>query len=120
MSDALEIKPRTHLVNAKITYAVELQSVMRELLTEVRFPWVSAEQSRLSDPKQASGHRMELIIIALIAFEATLVSIEYTFGRTLMCLIIGFHSRRTRDLENDNWKALPSNWIPLNTMLLTQ
>ncbi len=35
MSDALEIKSRTQLVNAKITYAVELQSVMRELLTEV-------------------------------------------------------------------------------------
>jgi uncharacterized Rmd1/YagE family protein len=35
MSDALEIKLRTQLVNAKITYAVELQSVMRELLTEV-------------------------------------------------------------------------------------
>lgn len=56
MNDALEIRSRTQLVNAKITYAVELQSVMRELLTE------------------ASGHRMELIIIALIAFEATLVS----------------------------------------------
>jgi uncharacterized Rmd1/YagE family protein len=35
MSDALEIKSRTQLLNAKITYAVELQSVMRELLTEV-------------------------------------------------------------------------------------
>ncbi|CCA67117.1 probable RMD1-protein required for Meiotic Division [Serendipita indica DSM 11827] len=58
MSDALEIKSRTQLVNAKITYAVELQSVMRELLTE------------------ASGHRMELIIIALIAFEATLAFIR--------------------------------------------
>ncbi|PVG04432.1 putative RMD1-protein required for meiotic division [Serendipita vermifera] len=58
MSDALDIKSRTQLVNAKITYAVELQSVMRELLTE------------------ASGHRMELIIIALIAFEATLAFIR--------------------------------------------
>ena len=35
MSNALDIKSRTQLVNAKITYAVELQSVMRELLTEV-------------------------------------------------------------------------------------
>lgn len=37
MSDALEIKSRTQILNAKITYAVELQSVMRELLTEVSF-----------------------------------------------------------------------------------
>ncbi|KAG9057737.1 hypothetical protein FS842_004393 [Serendipita sp. 407] len=58
MSEALEIKSRTQLVNAKITYAVELQSVMRELLTE------------------ASGHRMELIIIALIAVEVTLAFIR--------------------------------------------
>ena len=35
MSDALEIKSRTQIVNSKVTYAVELQSVMRELLTEV-------------------------------------------------------------------------------------
>ncbi|KAG8790406.1 hypothetical protein FRC17_008913, partial [Serendipita sp. 399] len=58
MSEALEIKSRTQLVNAKITYAVELQSVMRELLTE------------------ASGHRMELIIIVLIAVEVTLAFIR--------------------------------------------
>ena len=36
MSNALEIKLRTQVVNAKITYAVEVQSVLRDLLTEVR------------------------------------------------------------------------------------
>ena len=36
VSDALEIKARTQLVNEKITYAAELQSVLRQLLTEVR------------------------------------------------------------------------------------
>lgn len=36
MSNALEIKSRTQVVNAKITYAVEVQSVLRDLLTEVR------------------------------------------------------------------------------------
>lgn len=74
MSDALEIKSRTQLVNAKITYAVELQSVMRELLTE------------------ASGHRMELIIIALIAFEATLAFIRE--GPEIWRMITGKHSSK--------------------------
>ena len=36
MSNALEIRSRTQVVNAKITYAVEVQSVLRDLLTEVR------------------------------------------------------------------------------------
>ena len=35
VSDALEIKARTHSINEKITYAAELQSVLRQLLTEV-------------------------------------------------------------------------------------
>lgn len=35
VSDALEIKARTQLVNEKITYAAELQAVLRQLLTEV-------------------------------------------------------------------------------------
>jgi len=39
MSNALEIKLRTQVVNAKITYAVEVQSVLRDLLTEVRKPY---------------------------------------------------------------------------------
>jgi uncharacterized Rmd1/YagE family protein len=36
VSEALEIKARTHSINEKITYAAELQSVLRQLLTEVR------------------------------------------------------------------------------------
>ena len=43
-------------LNQKIDYAQEIQSNLRALLTE------------------ASGHRMELIIIALIAVEVVIVS----------------------------------------------
>lgn len=57
VSEALEIKARADSVNAKITYAAELQGLLRELLAE------------------SSGHRMELIIIALIAVEVVIVSI---------------------------------------------
>ncbi|KZT40010.1 hypothetical protein SISSUDRAFT_1060667 [Sistotremastrum suecicum HHB10207 ss-3] len=58
MSEALEIKGRTVSVNEKITYAVETQSLLRELLAE------------------SSGHRMELIIIALIAVEVVIAIIR--------------------------------------------
>ncbi|KAH9917039.1 uncharacterized protein B0H18DRAFT_884224 [Fomitopsis serialis] len=54
LSAALEMKLRTQSVNEKITYAAEMQSVLRELLTET------------------SAHRMELIIIALIAVEVVI------------------------------------------------
>lgn len=57
--EALEIKARADSVNAKITYAAELQGLLRELLAE------------------SSGHRMELIIIALIAVEVVIVSLEF-------------------------------------------
>ncbi|KAI0264415.1 hypothetical protein BC834DRAFT_262164 [Gloeopeniophorella convolvens] len=36
LSSALEVKARTHAVNDKITYAAEVQSVLRQLLHEVR------------------------------------------------------------------------------------
>jgi uncharacterized Rmd1/YagE family protein len=58
VSEALEIKARADSVNAKITYAAELQGLLRELLAE------------------SSGHRMELIIIALIAVEVVIVSTD--------------------------------------------
>jgi uncharacterized Rmd1/YagE family protein len=58
ISDALEIKARTASLNSKITYAAEVQSVLRELLAE------------------ASTHKLELIIIALIAVEVTIVIIR--------------------------------------------
>ncbi|CCM01385.1 uncharacterized protein FIBRA_03436 [Fibroporia radiculosa] len=58
LSNALEMKARTRSVNDKITYAAEMQSVLRELLTET------------------SGHRMELIIIALIAVEVIICLIR--------------------------------------------
>lgn len=45
MSNALEIKLRTQVVNAKITYAVEVQSVLRDLLTEVRVSYCNYDPS---------------------------------------------------------------------------
>ncbi|KAH9850377.1 hypothetical protein C2E23DRAFT_887530 [Lenzites betulinus] len=71
LSNALEIRLRTRSVNDKITYAAEMQSVLRELLTET------------------SAHRMELIIIALIAVEVVICLIrdgpelwEMVFGKS--------------------------------------
>ncbi|KAF6754449.1 cytoplasmic protein [Ephemerocybe angulata] len=58
MSNALEVRNRTNALNDKITYAAEMQSMLRALLTE------------------SSGHSMELIIIALIAVEVVLAIIR--------------------------------------------
>ncbi|KAJ3518483.1 hypothetical protein NMY22_g13649 [Coprinellus aureogranulatus] len=58
MSNALEVRGRTNALNDKITYAAEMQSTLRALLTE------------------SSGHSMELIIIALIAVEVILAFIR--------------------------------------------
>lgn len=58
LSNALEMKARIRSVNDKITYAAEMQSVLRQLLTET------------------SGHRMELIIIALISVEVVICLIR--------------------------------------------
>jgi len=54
LNAALEVKARTRAVNDKITYAAEVQSVLRQLLHET------------------SSARMELIIIALIAVEVVI------------------------------------------------
>ncbi|KAF8340426.1 uncharacterized protein EI90DRAFT_3116981 [Cantharellus anzutake] len=58
MSKALDIHERVNALNQKITYAAEVQVTLRELLTE------------------SSTHRMELIIIALIAVEAAIAVIR--------------------------------------------
>lgn len=58
MSNALEVKMRTNAVNEKITYATEVQSILRQLLTE------------------STAHRMELVIIALIAVEVVIALIR--------------------------------------------
>ncbi|KAI0078835.1 hypothetical protein K474DRAFT_1706223 [Panus rudis PR-1116 ss-1] len=70
LSNALEMGSRTRAVNDKITYAAEVQSILRQLLTET------------------SGHRMELVIIALIAVEVVICLIrdgpelwEMVFGK---------------------------------------
>ena len=69
MADALDIKSRTHSLNEKITYAAEVQSVLRELLTE------------------SSAHRMELIIILLISVEVVIVSTPVSFRFFLLNLV---------------------------------
>ncbi|KDQ59231.1 hypothetical protein JAAARDRAFT_33955 [Jaapia argillacea MUCL 33604] len=58
LSNALEMNSRTQIVNDKITYAAEVQSILRQLLTE------------------SSTHRMELVIIALIAVEVVIALIR--------------------------------------------
>ncbi|KAI0250192.1 hypothetical protein BJV78DRAFT_1283334 [Lactifluus subvellereus] len=58
LSAALEMKARTRAVNDKITYAAEVQSVLRQLLHET------------------SSARMELVIIALIAVEVVIALIR--------------------------------------------
>ncbi|KAI9455996.1 hypothetical protein F5148DRAFT_946839, partial [Russula earlei] len=61
LSAALEVKARTRAVNDKITYAAEVQSVLRQLLHEAR---------------KDSFARMELVIIMLIAVEVVIVLIR--------------------------------------------
>ncbi|KAI0926118.1 hypothetical protein AcW1_008370 [Taiwanofungus camphoratus] len=66
LSNALEMKARTRSVNDKITYAAEMQSVLRELLTET------------------SAYSMEFIIIALITVEVIIVSLNTSIPRTTL------------------------------------
>ncbi|GJJ08174.1 hypothetical protein Clacol_002382 [Clathrus columnatus] len=76
VSEALEIKARIASFNEKITYAAEVQSTLRELLVE------------------SSSHRMELIIIALIAVEVIIAIIRE--GSELWSMVTGkpAHSRQ--------------------------
>jgi len=73
LSNALEIRLRLRSVNDKITYAAETQAVLRQLLTET------------------SGHRMELIIILLIAVEVVICLIRD--GPELWELTLGKHQK---------------------------
>lgn len=58
ITSEFEIKERIETINKKIDYAQEVQTTLRALLTE------------------ASGHRMEVIIIVLIAVEVVLALIR--------------------------------------------
>ncbi|KAI0342864.1 hypothetical protein BDW22DRAFT_1330016 [Trametopsis cervina] len=58
LSNALEMKTRVRVLNEKITYAAETQSVLRQLLTET------------------SAHQLELIITILIAVEVVICLIR--------------------------------------------
>ncbi|WWD17341.1 hypothetical protein CI109_101782 [Kwoniella shandongensis] len=58
IASEFEIKERIDAFNKKVDYAQEVQSTLRALLTE------------------SSGHRMEIIIILLIAFEVCIVLIR--------------------------------------------
>ncbi|EGO24802.1 hypothetical protein SERLADRAFT_468651 [Serpula lacrymans var. lacrymans S7.9] len=79
--NALEVKTRTSSVNDKITYAAEVQSTLRQLLTE------------------SSGHRMELVIIALIAVEVVIALIRD--GPELWHMVFGSESH---ELETETQK----------------
>ncbi len=75
VSEEFELKERIDAVNQKVDYANEVQSTLRALLTEVGRlrTWLP---TRAYPQFQASGHRMELIIIALIAVEVCIVLIR--------------------------------------------
>jgi uncharacterized Rmd1/YagE family protein len=73
-----EIKERVDLLNKKIDYAQEIQNTLRALLTE------------------ASGHRMELIIIVLIAVEVVFVSNKKTNNLKYEISKAGSESTATR------------------------
>ncbi|EJD06693.1 DUF155-domain-containing protein [Fomitiporia mediterranea MF3/22] len=75
ISDGLDIRARTQLLNNKITYASEVQSVLRELLTE------------------SSAHRMELIIILLISVEVVICLIRD--GPDLWQMIVGTEDKES-------------------------
>jgi len=79
MSEALEIRERIGTVNKKITYAAEVQVTLRELLTE------------------SSSHRMEVIIIALIAVEVAIAIIRD--GPELWHMAFGVHPKETEREE---------------------
>lgn len=75
-----EIKERIDTINKKIDYAQEVQNTLRALLTE------------------ASGHRMELIIILLITVEVIIVSFVFAWGNPgqgeTLALRVGGRGRR--------------------------
>lgn len=72
MATEFEIKERIDAINKKIDYAQEVQNTLRALLTEVSsYP----RRPALADDRQASGHRMEVIIILLIAVEVVIVGL---------------------------------------------
>jgi len=72
--EALDIKPRIESLNAKLNHCEHLLEVLRALLTE------------------ESSHRMELIIIYLIAFEVGMALVSHEYVPTPLAL----------------WHALPS------------
>ncbi|KZV88989.1 DUF155-domain-containing protein [Exidia glandulosa HHB12029] len=77
LSNALEMRQRIAALNSKITYASETQTTLREMLAE------------------SSGHRMELVIIALISVEVVFVLIHN--GPDLWNMITG----KEVDVDND-------------------
>ncbi|KAI5119439.1 hypothetical protein M0805_008378 [Coniferiporia weirii] len=81
VADALDISARTNSLNDKITYAAEVQSVLRELLTE------------------SSAHRMELIIILLISVEVVICLIRD--GPELWDMLRG-SEKSTKDVKHEH------------------
>jgi uncharacterized Rmd1/YagE family protein len=68
------MEDRIETINQKIDYASEVQSTLRALLTEVRTSCCMVGlRLTVETYSQGSAHRMEVIIIALIAVEVVLV-----------------------------------------------
>jgi len=106
LSNALEMRGRTSSLNDKITYAAEVQSMLRQLLTEVSSFLSPLNASLTVQRAQSSGHSMELIIIALIAVEVVIVSVLHR-----PCPLVvdnnlsGYHSRWPRALGDGLWQG---------------
>ncbi|WRT66300.1 uncharacterized protein IL334_003254 [Kwoniella shivajii] len=83
IASEFEIKERIDAFNKKLDYAQEVQNTLRALLTE------------------SSGHRMEIIIILLIAVEVVIVLIRE--GPELVhkaAEILGIHSEKIEEIED--------------------
>jgi uncharacterized Rmd1/YagE family protein len=74
VSSEFEMEDRIETINQKIDYASEVQSTLRALLTEVSHDRTATRCQDADYIAQGSAHRMEVIIIALIAVEVVLVS----------------------------------------------
>lgn len=72
--EALDIKPRIESLNAKLNHCEHLLEVLRALLTE------------------ESSHRMELIIIYLIAFEVAMALVSHEYVPTPLALWHWLHA----------------------------
>lgn len=105
LNNALEMRARTRSVNDKITYAAEVQSVLRQLLTEVSsitFCWVPHDCSQCMFQYRHPDTVWNLssffsLQSRLLSYVVHLTHILFTFPNTSSLVP---HSWRTRTLGN--------------------